>query len=343
MQKAHDKQTVLVVDDSPDNIDVLAGILSGRYNVKAAKNGAKAISLAIRFKPDIILLDIMMPDMDGYEVCARLKDDFRTRDIPVIFITAMDDANDEARGFSLGAVDYITKPVSPSVVLARLKTHLALYDQNRALEHMVRERTAELQDSRLEILRRLGRAAEFRDNDTARHIIRMSHYCEVLARAVGLSDQEANLILQATPMHDVGKIGIPDSILLKPAALTPEERKIMEKHAEYGAKIIGEHADPLLRLAREVALSHHEKWDGSGYPNGLAGDDIPLVGRIVAIADVFDALTSWRPYKDPWPVSRAVDYIREHAERHFDPKLVAAFLENLDEILAFMKKYTDAQ
>lgn len=342
MQKNNDGQIVLIVDDSPDNIDVLAGILSECYDIKAAKSGARAIDLAIRFKPDIILLDIMMPDMDGYQVCQRLKDDFRTHDIPVIFVTAMDNVDDEARGFALGAVDYITKPVSPSIVLARVKTHLALYDQSRALECMVRERTAELQDSRLEILRRLARAAEFRDNDTARHLVRMSHYCEVLARAIGLGDEEAKLLLHATPMHDVGKIGIPDNILLKPAKLTSEEHDNMEKHAEFGAKIIGEHEDTLLRLAREVALSHHEKWDGSGYPNGLAGENIPLAGRIVAVADVFDALTSWRPYKDPWPEQEAVAYIRENAGKHFDPALVAAFLDHYDEILAVMRKYADA-
>ncbi|EFL52440.1 response regulator receiver modulated metal dependent phosphohydrolase [Solidesulfovibrio fructosivorans JJ]] len=341
MQNNNGRQTVLVVDDSPDNIDVLAGILASAYNVKATKSGAKAIDLAIRFKPDIILLDIMMPDMDGYEVCARLKEDFRARGIPVIFITAMENENDEARGLALGAVDYIRKPVSPSIVLARVKTHLALYDQNRALELMVRERTAELQDSRLEIIRMLGRAAEFRDSCTARHVIRMSYYCEVLARAAGLSDVEANLILQATPMHDVGKIGIPDTILLKPARLTPEERECMKKHAAFGAKILGRHDTPLLRLAREVALSHHEKWDGSGYPRGLAGEDIPLAGRIVAIADVFDALTSRRPYKAPWPEQEAVAYLREQSGKHFDPALVAAFLDHLDEILAFMRMYTD--
>lgn len=333
MNKKFQKQTVLVVDDSAENIIVFSGILSGEYRVKAAKSGIKALDIAISSIPDIILLDIMMPEMDGYEVCRRLKEDPRTRSIPVIFVSAMGEASDEARGFELGAVDYITKPVSRPIVLARVKNHLQLHDQNRSLEEKVRQRTAELDKSRLEIIRRLGRAAEYRDNETGMHVIRMSYYSCILARGLGMGDGEIDLLLNATPMHDIGKIGIPDSILLKPGRLNEQERRIMQKHPEIGAEIIGVHDSPLLQLARTVALTHHEKWDGTGYPAGLEGENIPLPGRIVAIADVFDALTTQRPYKEAWPVEKAVELITSESGKHFDPELVLIFIENLSKIL----------
>nr|WP_319494054.1 two-component system response regulator [uncultured Desulfobacter sp.] len=332
MAKDADKPTILIVDDVPDNITVLTNILTD-YNLKAAINGAKALEIASRFRPDIILLDIMMPDMNGYAVCKRLKRDPHTQNIPVIFITAMDEVTDEARGFELGAVDYITKPVSAPVVRARVKTHLHLYDQNKALEHLVFERTKELNQSRLEIIRRLGLAAEYKDNETGMHVIRMSYYCKVMAAAIGMSSKEVELILNASPMHDIGKIGIPDRILSKPGKLDAQERAIMEQHTTIGAEIIGEHHTPLLDMARTVALTHHEKWDGTGYPQGLKGDDIPLVGRIVAIADVFDALVSKRPYKEAWSFERAVAVIKEESGKHFAPDLVTVFLANMDEII----------
>ena len=340
MHNAHEKQTVLVVDDTPDNITLLAGILSN-YNVKAATSGEKALNIAFSSPPDIILLDIMMPVMDGYEICSRLKADLRTRDIPVIFITAMDDVSDEARGFELGAVDYITKPISPPIVLARVKTQLQLYDQNRALDLKVRHQTKELNDSNLELIRRLGIASEFRDNDTGMHIVRISHYCHVLAKAIGMDDAEADLLLQTSPMHDVGKIGIPDDILLKPGRLTDEERTIMERHTEIGAKIIGRHDNRVLQMARTIALSHHERWDGTGYPGGIRGEDIPIEGRIVALADVFDALISERPYKEPWPMGKAIELIKRESGRHFDPLLVKAFMGNLDEIVSLARQHAD--
>lgn len=336
------KPMVLIVDDTPANIDVLSSILTD-YTVKVATNGTKALEVANRFIPDIILLDIMMPGMDGYEVCSRLKRDFRTEKIPVIFVTAMDEIADEKRGFDLGAVDYITKPVSAPIVLARIKTHMKLYDQNRALEYLVDERTKELNASRLEVIRCLGLAAEYKDNETGMHIIRMSCYCKIIAQGLGMSDEDAELLLNASPMHDVGKIGIPDHILGKPGRLTDEERIIMQKHAAIGAEIIGEHSSPLLNLARNVALTHHEKWDGSGYPQGLKGEDIPLAGRIVAIADVFDALISKRPYKEAWPVERAIAQIKEDSGQHFDPKLVSVFLENVDKILELAEKHADPE
>jgi len=340
MTKGADKPTILIVDDVPDNITVLSSILTD-YNLKAANNGAKALELASRFRPDIILLDIMMPEMDGYTVCKRLKRDLHTKNIPVIFVTAMDEDTDEARGFEIGAVDYITKPVSPPVVRARVKTHLNLYDQNRALEHLVYERTKALNKSRLEIIRRLGLAAEYKDNETGMHVIRMSYYCKIMATAIGMSKEEAELLLNASPMHDVGKIGIPDNILRKPGRLNAQERAIMEQHTEIGARIIGQHDNPLLDMARTVALTHHEKWDGTGYPRGIKGNNIPRVGRIVAVADVFDALVSKRPYKNAWPFEKAVAVIEMESGKHFDPGLVDVFVANLDKIIELAKLNAD--
>ena len=336
------RQTILVVDDAPQNIDVLTGILSDTYRIKAAINGEKALKIVFsETPPDLILLDIMMPGMDGYEVCTQLKADPRTKGIPVIFVTAKGDVQNEALGFELGAVDYITKPVSPPIVLARVHAQLALYDQSRELERKVKLRTAELNQSRQEIIRRLGRAAEFKDNETGMHVIRMSHYSRVIARAIGMDDTQADLLLNAAPMHDIGKIGIPDNVLLKPGKLDADEWEMMKKHPDFGANIIGEHESELLKMALIVARTHHEKWNGTGYPNGLAGEDIPLVGRIVAIADVFDSLTTERPYKQAWPVEKAVNLIKEEAGEHFDPKLVEAFMQHLPEILGLKEKYAE--
>ena len=336
------KQTILIVDDSPVNIDILKGILGDEYNIKAATNGEVALKIARKLRPDLILLDIMMPGMDGYEVCSRLKANIETQNIPVIFITAKDEPMDEIHGFEVGAVDYITKPISPPVVLARVRTHLALHNQKWELERLVKERTKELLDTQLEIIRRLGRAAEYRDDETGMHVIRMSKYAYEIALEIGLDEQDAELILNVAPMHDVGKIGIPDAILLKPGKLTPEEWEIMKKHTVYGARIIGEHSSKILKAARTVALTHHEKWDGTGYPNGLAGEDIPLIGRICAVADVFDALTSKRPYKEAWDIERAVNLILEEKGKHFDPKLVDAFEKVLPSILKIKEQYPDS-
>ncbi|QQX80911.1 response regulator [Shewanella sp. KX20019] len=327
-----DKATILVVDDTPGNIDILVGILSSDHKIKVAIDGPKALALAHKNPPDIILLDVMMPGMNGYEVCERLKKDPLTSHIPVIFVTALADTADEAQGFALGAVDYITKPVSAPVVQARVKTHLALYDQKRLLEQEVKARTKELEDTRFEIIRRLGRAAEYKDNETGLHVVRMSHYARLLAIKTGLPDKYCDLIYNAAPMHDIGKIGTPDSILKKPAKLDKPEWKEMQRHAEIGAEIIGEHKDPLLEMAKRIALSHHEKWDGSGYPHGIAGSDIPIEGRIVAIADVFDALTSVRPYKKAWTVADTMDLIDSESGKHFDPQLVENFKAIINDV-----------
>lgn len=334
-------QTILIVDDAPENIDVLTGVLAEKYRVKAATCGAKALNIAFSSAPDLILLDIVMPEMDGYEVCRRLKEDPRTKNIPVIFVSSKAEVEDETQGFELGGVDYITKPVSAPIVCARVQAQLALYDQRRDMEEQINLRTVELNETRGEIIRRLGRAAEFRDNETGMHVIRMSHYCRIIAKAVGFSDKEADLLLNAAPMHDVGKIGIPDRILLKPGKLDDEEWGIMKQHPEFGANIIGEHDSELLKAAHIIALTHHEKWNGQGYPNGLAGEEIPLVGRIVAVADVFDALTTERPYKDAWPVEKAVNLIKEESGQHFDAEIVDAFLDKLPEILEVKEKYSE--
>ncbi|MES2884713.1 MAG: two-component system response regulator [Pseudomonadota bacterium] len=336
------KPVVLVVDDTPFNIDVLRGVLSDRYTLKVATNGEKALTLArSQPQPDLVLLDVMMPGMDGYEVCRRLKRDELTRNIPVVFVTSMSEVEDERKGFESGGVDYITKPVSPPLVQARVATHLRLHAHERHLTELVRARTQELEQTRLEIIRRLGRAAEFKDDETGQHVIRMSHYTRILAEAAGMPATEVELLFNAAPMHDIGKIGIPEAILLKPGKLDAEEWVVMKKHPAIGAGIIGRHEHPLLNTARIVALTHHEKWDGSGYPRGLAGEQIPLVGRIVSIADVFDALTSERPYKLAWPVEEATDFLRQQAGSHFDPRLVELFLARLPEILKVRAMHAD--
>ncbi len=336
------KASVLVVDDTSENIDLLVEILKGEYTVRAAINGEQGLKIARLAKaPDLILLDIMMPGIDGFEVCRRLKQDPTTSHIPIIFVTAKITTSDEIMGFSLGAVDYITKPISPPVVLARVRTHLALYDQNRELDRKVRQQTQDIHDTRLKIIHRLGRAAEFKDDNTGLHVIRMSHYARVLGIAAGMSETMADMLLDAAPMHDIGKIGIPDAILQKPGRLDEQEWAIMQTHAQMGEEIIGKDDSELLTMARIVAISHHERWDGSGYPNALAAEDIPMVGRIVAIADVFDALTSVRPYKDAWSVDDAVAYLQQQAGRQFEPKLISLFIENLAEIVAIKEKLSD--
>ena len=322
---------LLLVDDEPTNLQVLRHILQDGYRLLFAKDGIKALELAEREQPDLVLLDVMMPGMTGYEVCAALKQSPVTHAIPVLFVTALNDACDEARGFEVGAVDYLTKPVSPPIVRARVRTHLSLV------------RVDELQRTRLQIVQRLGLAAEYKDNETGLHVIRMSHYARLLALAAGFSEAAADELLNAAPMHDVGKIGIPDAILQKPGKLDAEEWQIMRTHAQIGAEIIGEHESGLLQLARRIALTHHEKWDGSGYPNGLKGEEIPLEGRIVAIADVFDALTSARPYKKPWSVEDALGLLQRESGRHFDPQLVELFIQQLPGILEVKARWAEKE
>jgi len=320
MSQPNTRPLILAVDDEASNLQLLRQILQDHYRLLFAKDGARALELVRSEHPDLILLDVMMPGMSGYEVCAALKADPATASIPVMFVTALTESDDEVEGFEAGAVDYITKPVSPPVVRARVRTHLSLV------------RMEELRATRLEIVQRLGLASEYKDNETGLHVIRMSHFARILGIAAGMNENEADDLLHAAPMHDVGKIGIPDRILQKPGPLDPDEWKVMQSHVTIGAEIIGEHAGGMLALARQIALTHHEKYDGSGYPNGLAGEDIPLVGRIVAIADVFDALTSIRPYKKAWTEEEAVNFLREQKGRHFDPQLVDLFAAEMPAI-----------
>jgi putative two-component system response regulator len=343
------QKTVLIVDDSPDNLDALKFILRPHYSTKAATSGRLALKIAaVDTTIDLILLDVMMPEMDGYEVCRMLKADARTWHIPIIFVTAKSDPVDEAKGFSLGAEDYIVKPASAPVVLARVATHIALSDRSRLLEQLVRQRTAmleqktrELEDSRLQILRRLGRAGEFRDNETGMHVLRMSQYVGLLGKRIGLADAEIEMIDHAALMHDIGKIGVPDYILLKAGRLTPAEFDVIKTHCQIGADIIGFHESPLLQLCRTVALTHHERWDGLGYPNRLTGTDIPLAGRITAIADVFDALTSMRSYKDTWTIEQAMTEIAAQTGRAFDPVLAPEFIALRPELEQVRAAYPD--
>lgn len=320
---------LLLVDDEPTNLQILRQILQDDYRLLFARDGEKALQLAAAERPALILLDVMMPGLSGYDTCRRLKADTRTEDIPVIFVTALNETSDEELGFGVGAVDYITKPVSPPIVRARVRTHRSLV------------RAAELRRTRLQIIQCLGRASEYRDNETGLHIIRMSHYSRILALAAGFSPDAAEDIFHAAPMHDVGKIGTPDAVLLKPGRLEPDERAIMEEHVRMGADILGEHDSPLLQLARRIALYHHEKYDGSGYPHKLAGEDIPVEARIIAIADVFDALTSERPYKKEWLVEEAVDLLRRESGKHFDPQLVELFISQLPAVLAIKHQYAE--
>ncbi|MEW6370974.1 MAG: two-component system response regulator [Pseudomonadota bacterium] len=330
MSNSPNRPLILAVDDEASNLQLLRQILQDHYRLLFAKDGARALELAAKERPDLVLLDVMMPGMSGYEVCAALKANPMTAPIPVIFVTALTDTADELEGFEAGAVDYITKPVSPPLVRARVRTHLSLV------------RTEELKATRLAIVQRLGLAAEYKDNETGLHVIRMSHFARILGLAAGMTEQEAEDLLHAAPMHDVGKIGIPDRILQKAGPLDADEWKIMQSHAAIGAEIIGQHEGGMLRLAHDIALTHHEKYDGSGYPKGLAGEQIPLTGRIVAIADVFDALTSVRPYKRAWSEEEAVDYLVQQKGKHFDPALVDLFIVQLPAIRTVRLRWAEA-
>ncbi len=324
-----DLPVILLVDDEPTNLRVLRTVLNDLYRLLFAKNGQEALQLAAEHQPDLILLDVMMPGMTGFDVCTRLKANSQTQHIPVIFVTALRDEIDETQGFDVGAVDYITKPITPAVVRARVKTHLSLVQAE------------ELKKTRLQIIQRLGRAAEYRDNETGLHILRMSHFSQVIALAYGLSPKRAEDLLHAAPMHDIGKIGIRDDILLKPGKLTDEEFREMQRHPLIGAEILGDADSHLLKLAQQVALYHHEKWDGSGYPHGLQGEAIPLEARIVALCDVFDALTSTRPYKSAWSIEDTMAHLQAQKGRHFDPQLVDLLEQELPKILEIKARWAE--
>ncbi len=312
---------ILIVDDQPSNLQILQQILEEQYQLIFATNGQKAIQAVATHHPDLILLDIMMPDMSGYDVCRQIKSNSATESIPVIFVSAMGEIEDEAYGFDVGAVDYIQKPVSAAIVLRRVKTHLSLV------------KIEALEKSHKAAIFMLGEAGHYNDTDTGVHIWRMSAYASILAKSNGWSEDMTQRLLLAAPMHDTGKIGIPDSILKAPRKLTDAEWEIMKHHSEIGAGILSHSQEPVFVMAAEIARYHHEKWDGSGYPHGLVGEQIPESARIVAIADVFDALTMERPYKKPWSIEDAVAEIKKGAGSHFDPKLVNIFEKVLPDII----------
>ena len=356
---------ILIVDDAAENLLVLSDLLRPQYKVLAATNGEGCLRVAHGpLRPELILLDVMMPGMDGYEVLTRLRDDPLTADIPVIFLTALATIGDEERGLRLGAADYITKPISPAIVLARVRTQLQvkqaadlLKNQNISLEREIARRMAENDLTQQVSIRALAHLAETRDPETGNHILRTQAYVQRLAQtlrrhprfAAMLNDQYINLLGRSAPLHDIGKVGIPDHILLKPGKLNAEEWAIMQTHAQLGSEAI-ERAEadiemPLdfLSLAKEIARWHHEKWDGSGYPDGLSGEAIPLSARLMALADVFDALISPRVYKPPMSFAEARSIIHEGRGKHFDPDIVDAFIADFSVYCAIAERYHDAE
>jgi len=326
------KHTILIVDDTKENIDVLSGLLIDDYNVKFALNGKMALEVAEKFHPDLILLDVMMPKIDGYQTCKLLNENIVTSDIPVIFVTAKVAIADEKKGFEVGAVDYISKPIQPMIVKSRIKTHLEIADREKHLQRLVNDKVKLLNHMNYEIIDILGRASDYKDTETGEHIRRTQEYSYLLAKSYGLSEEKSQLIKKATPMHDLGKIGVPDGILQKKGKLNKEEWEYIMKHPKIGYDIIGNQSSKLLKVAKKIALEHHEKWNGTGYPKKLKGNEISLEGRIVSIVDVFDALTTKRPYKEAWPLEKAFDLIKEESGEHFDPNIVEIFLNLKNEI-----------
>ena len=350
------RQNILIVDDSEANRMVLNDhILSLGHLPTLAENGLSALAKITERQPSLILLDVMMPELDGFQVLERLKSDSKLRHIPVIMISALDQMDSIVRCIQQGAVDYLVKPFNPTLLKARINAALAskqMRDQeeayrkkienyNQVLEQKVRERTRELEETRLEVVERLGRAAEYRDYETSMHVVRMSHLCVELARTAGMDEKDCQLLLLASPMHDIGKIGIPDHILLKPAKLTEDEWAIMKTHTTIGGKILAGGQSKLMKMAETIALTHQEKWDGTGYPKGLQGDEIPLVGRISALCDVFDALTSERPYKKAFSVEAAMEIMMKEKGKHFDPRLLGMFEQLLPKMVGIIQEFRD--
>lgn len=350
------KPKILVVDDEDRNLRLMEAILLPLgYDIVLAHDGKEALEKIQETPVDVILLDIMMPEMDGFEVARRLKSDNETKIIPIVMVTALQEVEDRIKALEAGADDFLTKPVDKTEVRARVASllkvkayndHMRNYQQE--LESEVAKRTKELRKAfekikvvSLETIYRLTRAAEYKDEDTGAHIQRMSNYSAIIARTMGLTEQIVEFILYAAPMHDIGKIGIPDRILLKPAKLNPDEWVIMKQHTIMGGRILEESAAGFIKLGEIVALTHHEKWDGTGYPTGLKGKKIPLVGRIVAIADVFDALTSKRPYKEAFSLEKSHKIIKEGRGTHFDPDVVDAFFASQEKLLAIKEKFKD--
>ncbi|WP_406733131.1 two-component system response regulator [Vibrio scophthalmi] len=359
----NNRAIILAVDDTPINIEVVKGVLSEEYLVQAALSAPMAMKIIDKRKPDLILLDVMMPEVDGYEMCRQLKASPETKDIPVIFLTAKSQEDDERKGLSLGAVDYITKPISPAILKVRVKNHLLLKSardqlaqQNEILEHKVKQRTQQLDDMQNVVLVAMGALAESRDPETGNHIRRTQKYVEVLAQELANHDKYRDYLTpdviaamaKSAPLHDIGKVGVVDSILLKPGKLTEQEFEQMKLHAAYGRDAVEAaegslgFADNFLEFAKEITYSHHEKWDGSGYPEGLVGEEIPLSARIMALADVYDALISARVYKPAFSHEKSLQIILENRGSHFEPLLVDVFLDIAEHIRDIAETYKDA-
>lgn len=345
-----DRARILIVDDEPANLKLLDKMLAAHgYEQRILIQDPREVMAHYQeARPDLILLDINMPHLDGYQVMDQLKALNDPMAPPIVILTAQHNRDYLLKALSAGARDFIGKPFDRAELLMRVRNlldaqlgHRLLHEQKDVLEALVGIRTEELNRTRLQVVQRLGRAAEYRDNETGCHIIRVSRISALLAKKLGWSAAETELMLHASPMHDIGKIGIPDQVLLKQGKFDPAEREIIKTHAAIGAELLAGDESSLLRLAREIALSHHEKWDGSGYPDGLAGEAIPQSGRIVAVADVFDALTASRPYKQAWTVEAAADFVRDNVGTHFDPTVAASFLANLPEILAIHKQHQE--
>ena len=354
---------VLAVDDSVDSLHLIQGVLEDRYQVALVDNGLDALQAAVsELRPDLILLDIMMPGMDGYEVCRRLKTNPASADIPVIFLTGKSEEADEKMGFDLGAEDYIIKPLSPLILQARVRTHLKLKatadflrDKNVFLEEEVARRTREVTAIQDVTTLAMASLAETRDSETGKHIRRIQRYVKALAWKLSLNPRfsetltvrRIGLIYKASPLHDIGKVGIPDRVLLKPGKLTAEEFEVMKTHTTLGRDAISHAEDELgveievLTLAKEIAYYHHEKWDGTGYPEGFAGEQIPVSARLMALADVYDALISRRVYKEPMPHAQAVRIIEQCRGKHFDPDVVDAFMALQDNFNAIAMSFSE--
>ncbi|MBT5550194.1 MAG: response regulator [Nitrospina sp.] len=344
------KSKILIVDDEQANISLLEDVLEneGYTHFRSTQDSRKTLEMYKEIRPDLVLLDLNMPYLDGFQVIEQLKEFEKNSYAPVLVLTAQSDRQTRLRALSAGARDYIEKPFDITEVTQRISNmleirllHNQVRDQNLVLEEKVRMRTHELEETRREAILRLGRAAEYRDNETGMHVIRMSRLSAKLAKEIGLSDDECQLILQASPMHDVGKIGIPDEILLKPGKLDEAEWVIMKKHPEIGAGILSGSESKIIQLAETISLTHQERWDGSGYPNNLKGEEIPLVGRVVAICDVFDALTSKRYYKEAFSIEKAMEIIEQASGKDFEPYLVDTFKKVLPEMIRIVKELPD--
>lgn len=341
---------ILIVDDNASNVALLEDILDqeGYENYTSTTDSRAVMGLCEEEEFDLILLDIRMPHLSGFDVMGLLRAQTTTKHLPILVLTAQTDQQTRKDALEAGAKDFLTKPFVSWEVLLRIRNMLETrYFYKRqvlrvdSLENEVRLRTTELRKAQLEIIRRLGRAGEYRDNETGAHVIRMSKVSEILARGLGMDELSCERVLHASPMHDVGKIAIPDSVLLKAGPLNTSEWETMKNHAEIGAEILGDYPSDIMLMATEMALSHHEKWDGSGYPQGLIGDAIPLVARIAAVSDVFDALTSERPYKKAWDIEKALSFMQKQSGKHFDPRVITVFFENLEAIKLVRETHPD--